>query len=84
MEKAWRVEDFIGLGEVMINDALSREESCGGHFREEHQSEEGEALRNDDEFTFVSAWEYNGDDDPKLNKEQLNYENIKLTQRSYK
>ena len=68
----------------MINDALSREESCGGHFREEHQSEEGEALRNDDEFTFVSAWEYNGEKDPKLHKEQLNYENIKLTQRSYK
>ena len=84
LEKAWRVEDFIGLGEVMINDALSREESCGGHFREEHQSEEGEALRNDDEFTFVSAWEYNGEKDPKLHKEQLNYENIKLTQRSYK
>ena len=69
----------------MIHDALTREESCGGHFRTEHQSEDGEALRNDKDFAFVSAWQYNGDDkDPELNKETLKYENVKLTQRSYK
>ena len=85
LEKAGRVQDFIGLGEVMIHDALTREESCGGHFRTEHQSEDGEALRNDKDFAFVSAWQYNGDDkDPELNKETLKYENVKLTQRSYK
>jgi len=85
LEKAGRVEDFIGLGEVMIHDALNREESCGGHFREEHQSEEGEAQRNDEEFTHVAAWEYKGEnEEPKLNKEKLEFENVKLTQRSYK
>ena len=85
LEKAGRVEDFIGLGEVMIHDALTREESCGGHFREEHQSDDGEALRDDKNFTYVSAWEYQGDGkDPKLNKEKLEFDNIKLTQRSYK
>ena len=85
LEKAGRVEDFIGLGEVMIHDALTREESCGGHFRKEYQSEDGEALRNDEEFAFVSAWKYDGkNNDPKLNKEELKYENVKLTQRSYK
>ena len=85
LEKAGRVGDFIGLGEVMIHDALKREESCGGHFREEFQSEEGEALRNDEEYAYVSAWEYLGDkNDPKLNKEKLAFKNVKLTQRSYK
>jgi len=85
LEKAARVQDFIGLGEVMIHDALTREESCGGHFRKEYQSEDGEALRNDDEFAFVSAWQYSGENnDPELNKETLKYENVKLTQRSYK
>ena len=85
LEKAGRVEDFIGLGEVMIHDALNREESCGGHFREEHQSEEGEAQRDDNNFTHVAAWEYKGDnEDPKLNKEKLEFENVQLTQRSYK
>ena len=69
----------------MIHDALTREESCGGHFRKEYQSEDGEALRNDEEFAFVSAWKYDGkNNDPKLNKEELKYENVKLTQRSYK
>ena len=85
LEKAGRVNDFIGLSEVMIHDALNREESCGGHFREEFQSEDGEALRNDDNFKYVAAWEYKGKNaDPKLNKEKLEFENIKLTQRSYK
>ena len=85
LEKAGRVEDFIGLGEVMIHDALTREESCGGHFRREYQSEDGEALRNDEDFAFVSAWKYDGENnDPKLKKEELIYENVKPTQRSYK
>ena len=69
----------------MCLDALSREESCGGHFREEHQTEDGEALRNDDEYTYVAAWEYTGDpSQAKLEKEVLVYENIELKQRSYK
>jgi succinate dehydrogenase / fumarate reductase, flavoprotein subunit len=85
LDKAGRVADFLELGELMCIDALNREESCGGHFREEHQTEEGEALRHDDKFAFVSAWEYKGKDaDPVLNKEELVYENIKLVQRSYK
>jgi len=85
LEKAGRVEDFIGLGEVMIHDALNRKESCGGHFREEYQSEEGEAQRNDSDFTHVAAWEYQGEnEEPKLNKEKLEFENVELTQRSYK
>lgn len=85
LEKAGRVADFIEIGELMARDALMREESCGGHFREEHQTEEGEAKRNDSEFMFVSAWEYAGEgNDPKLHKESLNYENIKVAQRNYK
>jgi succinate dehydrogenase / fumarate reductase flavoprotein subunit len=85
LDKAGRVADFLELGELMCIDALDRTESCGGHFREESQTEEGEALRNDDDFAFVSAWEYAGDgQDPILNKEELVYENIKLVQRSYK
>jgi len=85
LEKAGRVADFIELGALMCYDALSREESCGGHFREEYQTPEGEAVRNDDEFAFVSSWEYCGDKvAPKLHKETLNYENIELKQRSYK
>jgi succinate dehydrogenase / fumarate reductase flavoprotein subunit len=69
----------------MITDALSRNESCGGHFREEYQTPEGEALRDDDNFAFVSAWEYMGENqEEKLNKEELIFENVKLTQRSYK
>ena len=85
LEKAGRVADFIELGALMCYDALSREESCGGHFREEYQTPEGEAVRNDDEFAFVSSWEYCGDKvAPKLHKEDLNYENIELKQRSYK
>jgi succinate dehydrogenase / fumarate reductase flavoprotein subunit len=85
LEKAGRVADFIELGELMVDDALSRSESCGGHFREESQTPEGEALRKDDEFAFVSAWEYKGDNQPEvLHKEELRFENVKLTQRSYK
>ena len=85
LEKAGRVADFIELGALMCYDALSREESCGGHFREEYQTPEGEAVRNDDEFAFVSSWEYCGDKvAPKLHKEDLIYENIELKQRSYK
>ena len=85
LEKAGRVADFIELGALMCYDALSREESCGGHFREEHQTPEGEAVRNDEDFTFVSAWEYKGEKEvPELHKEDLKYENIELKQRSYK
>ncbi len=85
LEKAGRVADFIELGALMCYDALSREESCGGHFREEYQTPEGEAVRNDDEFAFVSSWEYKGEKEvPELHKEDLKYENIELKQRSYK
>lgn len=85
LEKAGRVADFLELGELMIDDALDRDESCGGHFREEYQTPEGEALRNDDDFAYVAAWEYKGDNLPEaLHKEELEFENVKLTQRSYK
>ncbi|MGB4972860.1 MAG: fumarate reductase/succinate dehydrogenase flavoprotein subunit [Cyclobacteriaceae bacterium] len=85
LEKAGRVADFMELGELMIDDALNRSESCGGHFREESQTPEGEAKRKDDEFSYVAAWEYKGDNQPEeLHKEELKFENVKLTQRSYK
>jgi len=85
LERAGRVADFLEFGELMINDALQRKESCGGHFNEAFQTEEGEALRDDKNFCYVSAWEYLGDDkEPKLHKEPLVFENVKLTQRSYK
>jgi succinate dehydrogenase / fumarate reductase flavoprotein subunit len=85
LEKAGRVADFMELGELMVRDALNREESCGGHFREEYQTPEGEALRNDEDFTYAAAWEYTGPNaEPTLHKEQLHFENVKLTQRSYK
>jgi succinate dehydrogenase / fumarate reductase flavoprotein subunit len=85
LEKAMRVADFLELGELMVDDALMRTESCGGHFREESQTPEGEALRKDDEFAFAAAWEYKGDNQPEeLHKEDLKFENVKLTQRSYK
>ena len=85
LESAGRVADFLELGELMIDDALHRNESCGGHFREEYATEEGEAKRNDDEFAYVAAWEYQGENQAeKLNKEELSFENVKLTQRSYK
>ena len=85
LSKALRVADFLELGELFAKDALSREESCGGHFREEHQTKEGEALRNDKEYNFVSAWEYNGEPSKAiLHKEKLTFENVELKTRSYK
>jgi succinate dehydrogenase / fumarate reductase flavoprotein subunit len=85
LEKALRVADFIELGELMIDDAFDRNESCGGHFREEYQTEDGEALRDDNNYAYVSAWEYKGDNQAsELHKEQLVFENVKLVQRSYK
>ena len=86
LEKAIRLEDFILMGELIANDALHREESCGGHFREEHQTEEGEAKRDDENFFYVGCWEYQGNDDatPVLNKEPLVYEAIKVQTRNYK
>jgi succinate dehydrogenase / fumarate reductase flavoprotein subunit len=85
LEKAGRVADFLELGELMVDDALNRKESCGGHFREESQTEEGEAKRDDDNFAYVAAWEYKGMDVPsELHKEELLFEEIHLTQRSYK
>ena len=85
LEKAGRLADFLELGELMARDALNREESCGGHFREEFQTEENEAKRNDADFTFAAAWEYKGENQtPELHKEDLNFEHVKLTTRSYK
>ncbi len=85
LEKALRLADFIELGALMIQDALDRNESCGGHFREEYQTPDGEALRDDDNFAYVSAYEYTGNNQaPVLHKEVLQFENVKLTQRSYK
>lgn len=85
LEKANRVADFIELGELMVDDALNRAESCGGHFREESQTPEGEAMRKDDEYAYVAAWEFKGENQPEeLHKEELKFENVKLTQRSYK
>ncbi len=85
LEKAGRVADFLELGELFAKDALHRNESCGGHFREEYQTEEGEALRDDENFKYVAAWEYKGEPkDAELHKEDLVYENIELKTRSYK
>lgn len=84
LAKAGRVADFFELGELMMIDASERNESCGGHFREEYQTPEGEALRDDENYTFSSAWEYNGDNAPVLHKEELIFENVKPSQRSYK
>ncbi len=85
LEKAGRVADFLEIGELFAKDALERNESCGGHFREEYQTPEGEALRDDENFKYVAAWEYNGEPkDAKLHKEDLKYEYIKLKTRSYK
>lgn len=85
LDKAGRVADFLELGELMALDALNRSESCGGHFREESQTDDGEALRNDDDYAYVAAWEYHQDPStPILHKEELVFENIKLVQRSYK
>jgi succinate dehydrogenase / fumarate reductase flavoprotein subunit len=85
LEKAGRVADFLELAELMCRDALHRTESCGGHFRVESQTPDGEALRDDEKFAYVAAWEYTGENsEPILNKEPLVFENVKLTQRSYK
>ncbi|MFL0682695.1 MAG: fumarate reductase/succinate dehydrogenase flavoprotein subunit [Algoriphagus aquaeductus] len=85
LEKAHRVADFLELGELMVDDALNRNESCGGHFREEYQTPDGEALRDDENFAYVAAWKYMGEgQEEELNKESLVFENVKLTQRSYK
>ncbi len=85
LEKAGRVADFLEFGELMVRDALHREESCGGHFRVEHQTPEGEAQRDDENFAYVGAWEYTGDlANPELHKEHLEFEEVHLTQRSYK
>ena len=85
LEHAGRVADFLEFGELMCRDALQREESCGGHFREEHQTPEGEAKRNDDDFSYVSAWEHKGENKkPQLHNENLVYDEVKMTLRSYK
>ncbi len=85
LERAGRVADFLEFGELMLMDAISRQESCGGHFNEAYQTAENEALRDDENFCHVSAWEFTGkDNEPVLNKEELKFENVELTQRSYK
>ena len=87
LEKAMRVADFLELGELMAKDALERKESCGGHFREEYQTPDNEAQRDDANFCYVSAWQYSGADEKPawtFNKEDLTFENIKLSTRSYK
>ena len=85
LEKAGRVADFLEFGELMCRDALAREESCGGHFRSEFQTEDGEAVRNDDDFCHVAVWEHNGDDaEPTRHQEELEFENVQLATRSYK
>ena len=85
LERAGRLADFLELGELMCIDALHREESCGGHFREEHQTPEGEAMRDDENFMYVAAWEWKGEDQPPvLHKEDLIYNNIEVKTRSYK
>ena len=85
LEKAMRVADFLELGELMVVDALNRNESCGGHFREEYQTEEGEALRDDENYSYVAAWQWTDlSSEPSLIKEPLVYEEIKIAARSYK
>jgi succinate dehydrogenase / fumarate reductase flavoprotein subunit len=85
LEHAGRVADFLELGELMCRDALERRESCGGHFREEYQTEDGEARRDDDRFCHVAAWEFAGDGKPEVrNVEPLTFENVHLATRSYK
>lgn len=85
LERALRLADFLELGELMCIDALHRRESCGGHFRLEHQTDEGEAMRDDENFTYVAAWEWTGENSkPVLHKEPLIYKAIELKQRSYK
>ena len=84
LEKANRVADFLELGELMALDALQRNESCGGHFREEYQTEEGECLRDDEQYKYVAVWEYKGEGEFEMHKEPLVYEEIEVKQRIYK
>ena len=85
LEHAGRVADFLEFGELLAHDALSREESCGGHFREEHQTEDNEAKRNDEKFCYAAAWEHVADNQTQtLHKEPLSFDNVHLTQRSYR
>ena len=85
LENAGRLADFLEFAEILTKDALNREESCGGHFRTEHQTEDGEAMRNDEDFCYVAAWEFKGAGvEPELHKEPLTFENVKLAIRSYK
>ena len=85
LEQAGRVADFLEFGELLCRDALARRESCGGHFRTEYQTDDGEARRDDENFSHVAAWEYQGDDRPPIRHEEpLVYEEIKMSQRSYK
>ena len=84
LEKAIRLADYFEIGDLMARDALNREESCGGHFRVEMQTEEGETKRDDANFSYVSAWEYKADADPVLHKEELNFEFVKPSTRNYK
>ena len=85
LEMAWRLADFLEFGEVLVHDALDREESCGGHFRVEHQTEDGEATRDDENYAYVAAWEFKGTGEkPELHKEPLKFENVELAVRSYK
>jgi succinate dehydrogenase / fumarate reductase flavoprotein subunit len=85
LERAGRIADFLELGELLARDARNRDESCGGHFREEYQTEDGEAKRDDKKFAYVAAWEFAGDGKaPKLHKESLAFEYVKPSQRSYK
>ena len=86
LDKAFRLNDFITMGQLMAYDAINRNESCGGHFREEYQTEEGEAKRDDENYFYVSCWDYQGSDDkaPELIKEPLHYEAIKVQTRNYK
>jgi succinate dehydrogenase / fumarate reductase flavoprotein subunit len=85
LEKAGRVSDYFELAELLITDALNRKESCGAHFREEYQTPDGEALRNDEEFAYVAAWEYAGEGKPHiLHKEDLRFEEVEMKVRSYK
>ena len=85
LENAWRTADFLEFAEMMATDALHREESCGGHFRTEHQTDDGEAMRDDENFCYAAAWEFKGvGNAPELHKEPLKFENVKLAERSYK
>ena len=84
LEKAGRVADFLEFAELMCRDALARKESCGGHFREEYQTDDGEAQRDDKNYSHASVWQYRGDGQPLLHKEKLHFQRVTLTQRSYK